>query len=153
MGTSLSGSLYGRCLKSGQESLPEPLRGAGCWPRIAELWLRLPGASWSGEEVLPAKSRFISSSDSCDGHLNMPTWIPEFSTELISSNMKKHQTSCTENFLQKADLFLVYNPPSPNPSDRMTYEKGSFCWWKSLLPLSEVWLDVDKNFCSYLELL
>lgn len=44
---------------------------------LAGLWSRLPVENWPGEEAVPAKSSFLSGSDSCVVPLNKPVRIPE----------------------------------------------------------------------------
>lgn len=71
-GPGLLGSLLGKCFKP-EESLPEPLRGTGCWQGCKQAAC----ANWSGEDSVPAESSFLSGLDSCGVPLNQPsyTWI------------------------------------------------------------------------------
>lgn len=39
-----------------QESLPEPLRGAGCWPDCRVVNSRLPVEIWPGEEAVQQRA-------------------------------------------------------------------------------------------------
>lgn len=87
----LLGSLHGKYLKSGQEAIPEPLRGTGC------LWKTGLGRKlFQQRAVLSVAQTAVVD--------NWMTWIFPV-THFFS--MRKHQTLCTENFLQKANLFLA----------------------------------------------
>lgn len=82
--------------------------GAGCWPKVAELQIRLPVENWSGEgAVQPRAVLSVAQLWWATELAYMYTWI--FSRTHFS--VKRHQTSHTENFLQKADLFLACDPP------------------------------------------
>lgn len=99
-GPSLLGSLYGKCLKSGQESLPERLRGAGCWPGLRSCKSDCLWRTGLGKELLQRRAIFSVAQDSCDRQLNRPACVPVFPRTHFFA-MKKHQPSRAENFLQR----------------------------------------------------
>lgn len=72
--------------------------------------IRLPVENWSGEEAVPAKSSFLSGSDSCGVPLNKPSYTWTFPVSHFF-NTRKRQTLCTETYVQKANLFKLCNPP------------------------------------------
>lgn len=105
-GPGLLGSLPGKCFTPGQESLPEPRRGTGCWQGCQQaacgelVW---GGSCSSKEQFSPWFRQLWCATEQAFVHLNFPL-SHFFST-------RKCQT-CTETYLQKANLFSCVIHPS-----------------------------------------
>lgn len=142
-GSCLLGRLHGKCLNSGQESLPEPLRGAGCWPTAAGSWTRLPVEIWPGEEAAEQRA-VLSELRQHGGQASKDTWI---SPRPISS-LWRNTKLCTENFLQKANFFSCVTHPSLTYLAEWLWIGVHFADEKPLL-----WCLIGHRQNQYLELL